>query len=291
MPQKISFTGAEGSSSDISSSRIVIFPVPYDGTSTWMKGSDKGPKAILEASPQLEMYDIETRTEVCRQGIYTLPEARVEEAPGKLVKAVEKKVKSLLDGGKFVVTIGGEHSVSIGAIKAFSESFRDMTVLQLDAHADLRESYEGSKFNHACVMARAAEVSPFVQVGIRSVFADERSGINDKNMFYAHDIVKDAGWVKKVVKCLSSNVYVTIDLDVFDPSIMPSTGTPEPGGLDWYKVTDLLREVAGKRNVVGFDVVELCPSKNDKAPDFLAAKLIYKFLSYIYAKRGCRGKK
>jgi agmatinase len=180
------------------------------------------------------------------------------------------------------VVIGGEHSVSIGSIKTYAEHFANLTVLQLDAHADLREKYNGSKYNHACVMARAKELCPIVQVGIRSMDYSEKESIDPSRTFFAKDIYNNTDWIKKVISKLSDKVYITIDVDVFDPSIMPSTGTPEPGGLLWYDVIGFLKSVFEKKDVVGFDVAELCPDTKNKAPDFLAAKLIYKLLSYKF---------
>ena len=282
MHKQILFTGPDGSCEDMSISKIVILPVAYDKTSTWIKGAEKGPKAILEASVALELFDIETRTEVYKQGIFTLPVLEIEADPEKMAKQVETRVSELLNKDKFVVTIGGEHSVSIGAISAVSKSVDNLTVLQLDAHSDLRDIYEGSKYNHACVMARVAENNKFVQVGIRSMDIGEKDKISEDRIFYAHDIFDNDFWIEKASEKLSENVYITIDLDVFDPAIMPSTGTPEPGGLDWYKVINFLKTVSEKKNIVGFDVVELCPNEYNKAPDFLAAKLIYKLLSYMF---------
>lgn len=256
-------------------SKIVIIPVPYDGTSTWGKGADKGPDAIFKASQHLEVYDIETDSEVHEQGIHTAVAINAKSAE-KLAQKVEKEVRTHIKKGKFVVCLGGEHSISIGAIAAHD----DVTVLQLDAHSDMREEYEGSKHNHACVMARASEKHPVVQVGIRSMAAEERPRV--KNVVFARDYSEDS--ISNIISMLGERVYITIDLDVFDPSIMPSTGTPEPGGLQWYAVLKLLRAVAENRQVVGFDVVELAPTDN-KAPDFLAAKLIYKLLSYIFQKK------
>lgn len=269
---------------DKNSSPIVVLPVPYDGTSTWIKGADKGPEAILEASANMELYDIETESEVFKQGIYTAPPVKEKKSPERMVAAVKAEVKKYLDAKKFVVTLGGEHSVSVGAIQAYAEKFKDLCVLQFDAHSDMRDSYEGSKFNHACAMARAKEVAPVIQVGIRSMDVDERPNLDPKKIFYAEIMRQDKSWPDKVLSILSPNVYITIDLDVFDPSIMPSTGTPEPGGLLWYEVLDLLRKVDEKFNIVGFDVVELCPNDVDRAPDFLASKLIYKILSYRFNK-------
>lgn len=266
--------------------KIVIVPVPYDRTSTWIKGADKGPRAIIEASANMELYDIETDSEVFRKGIYTDKPVVCKSGPEKLAKLVEKSVKQHLEEGKFTVCLGGEHSVSIGSVKAHAENYKNMCVLQLDAHSDLRDEYHGSKYNHACVMARIKEICPIVQVGIRSMDASEKVRMDKKNVFFAEDILNSRGWIEKCVRKLSKNVYITIDLDVFDPSVMPSTGTPEPGGLSWYVVLALLKKVCAKREVVGFDVVELCPNRVNKSPDFLAAKLIYKLLTYKFKNKG-----
>ncbi len=267
----------------LTASKIVILPVPYDGTSTWLKGADKGPEAILEASANMELYDIETESEIYLQGIHTATPVKENSSPEAMSQSVEKTVFEFLNKDKFVVTLGGEHSVSIGAIKAHSLKFEDLTILQLDAHTDLREEYEGSKFNHACVMARVKEMKlPFVHVGIRSMDVEEKSSLNPERTFFAKDIAGRSDWQEEVIPLLSENVYITIDLDVFDPAYMPSTGTPEPGGLDWWNVLKLLKLVAANCNIVGFDVVELCPNEQKKAPDFLAAKLVYKLLSYKF---------
>jgi agmatinase len=260
----------------------VVLPVPYDETSTWLKGADRGPEAIIAASANMELYDIETQSEVYRRGIFTAPPIREKRTPEAMVAAVREQAAAYIERGKFVLTVGGEHSVSIGAIQAHAARWPNLSVLQLDAHADLREAYEGSAFNHACVMARAREACPIVQVGIRSMDAGERDHLQPENVFWAHEIVRAAGWIEAVVARLTAECYVTIDLDVFDPAIMPSTGTPEPGGLSWYDVLGLLREVSRRRRIVGADVVELCPAEHNKAPDFLAAKLIYKLLSYRF---------
>jgi agmatinase len=180
------------------------------------------------------------------------------------------------------VVIGGEHTVSIGPIRAQAENSRDITVLQLDAHPDLRDEYNGSRYNHACVMARVKELAPIVQVGIRSMDSCEKQFIVPDRMFFAEQMYGNNLWLEKLISKLTEKVYITIDLDIFDPSIMPSTGTPEPGGLLWYDCLAFLKKVFEKRNVVGFDIMELCPNDNNKAPDFLAAKLIYKLLSYKF---------
>lgn len=261
---------------------IVVIPVAYDGTSTWIKGADKGPAAIIEASTNIELYDIETDSEVYRKGIFTDRAIEGIISPEDMIEAVWERVQPHVEKGKFVVVIGGEHSVTIGAVRAHVESCHNMTVLQLDAHCDLRDEYNGSKYNHACVMARVRELCPIVHVGIRSMDASEKELAKRQGIFFAQDIYNKKDWVEGVNAGLSDNIYITIDLDVFDPSIMPSTGTPEPGGLLWYDVLTLLKSACEKKNVVGFDVVELCPNNRNKAPDFLAAKLIYKLLSYKF---------
>ena len=264
-------------------SQIVILPVPYDATSTWMKGSDKGPDAILEASVNLEFYDVETSSEAHLKGIHTVEPVFENETPEKLVNAVYNRTLELLSDGKFPVIIGGNHTVSIGSVKAFSESFDNLSVLQLDAHSDLRQSYEGSRFNHACAMARAREFAPLVQVGIRSMAAEELQTADPGRIFYSHQLYYDKTLYRKAADMLTENVYISIDLDVFDPSIMPSTGTPEPGGPEYFEILHFLRDVIRTKNVVGFDVVELCPSPGNKVPDFIAAKIIYQLLSYRFA--------
>ncbi len=267
---------------DYQESGIIIVPVPYDETSTWMRGADKGPDAILEASVNLEFYDVETSSEAHKAGINTIAPITEKETPEKLVNAVYRNVTTLLKDQKFPVIIGGNHTVSIGAIKAFSEYFNNLTILQLDAHADLRQVYEGSQYNHACAMARAREFAPIVQVGIRSMSAEEVSFAGRERIFYSHELYYDRNLYANAAGKLSENVYITIDLDVFDPSIMPSTGTPEPGGPPYFELMHFLRDVIKTRNVVGFDVVELCPSATNKSPDFIAAKIIYQLLSYKF---------
>lgn len=268
--------------SSLNNSKVVIIPVPYDRTSTWLKGADKGPEAIIQASANMELYDTETDSEVYKKGIFTDTNIKLQDQPANMIEQVKLRVSSYIEKGKFAVVIGGEHSVSIGSVKAYVENNKDVTVLQLDAHCDLRDEYNGSKYNHGCVMARVRELAPIVQVGIRSIDFSEKQFMNRNNVFFAKDIYNNRDWISKVVAKLSDKVYITIDLDVFDPSVMPSTGTPEPGGLLWYDVLAMLKTVCDKKNVVGFDVVELCPNEYNKAPDFLAAKLIYKLLSYKF---------
>ncbi len=272
------YGGLPSEDTTYSDSDIVVLPVPFDKTSSWIKGADRGPQALINASCNMELYDIETRCEVYKKGIHTAEEIIAEDTQS-MVDEVHEKVRGFLKDNKFTVVLGGEHSVSLGTIKAHAEHYDDITVLHLDAHSDMRDAYEGDRLSHACVMARAKEVAGrVVSVGIRSMDSSELDNIIPENIFYASDINKQKDWQQKVLDRLSGNVYISIDLDVFDPSIMPSTGTPEPGGLGWYEVLDLFEMVSKKKNIVGFDVVELCPSDN-VAPDFLAAKLVYKLLS------------
>ena len=276
------FGGLPGKFSDYSSSKIAILPVPFDKTSTWIKGSHMGPEAIIKASGNMELYDIETDSEVYRRGIHTLKEI-VTNTSISMISRTFKCVNKLLNDNKFVVTLGGEHTVSLGPIRAHAGFFDDISILHLDAHSDMRRSYEGLKYSHACVMARTKEITDnIVSVGIRSMDSSELPDIDRRRVFLASEIHRRSDWITEVVSMLTENVYITIDLDVFDPSIMPSTGTPEPGGLGWYQVIDLFEDVSKKKNIVGFDVVELCPSEN-MAPDFLASKLVYMLLSLSFA--------
>ncbi|MFO7620905.1 MAG: agmatinase [Bacteroidales bacterium] len=265
-------------------SAFVIVPVPYDQTSTWIKGSEKGPEAILEASVNLEFYDIETSTQAHLKGIFTAGPVVSSGTPESLVNAVYGRIMTLLKEGKYPVIIGGNHTVTVGSVSAFADYYDKLSVLQLDAHADLREEYEGSRYNHACVMARVREKADIVQVGIRSMSAGEVPLTERERLFFAHNLFNDKSLYRKALEKLTENVYITIDLDVFDPSLIPSTGTPEPGGPDYFELMHFLAEVIREKNVVGFDVVELCPSPDNKVPDFVAAKIIYQLLSYVVAK-------
>ena len=276
------FCGEDGYCLDYPKAAIAILPVPYDGTSTWIKGADKGPAALIEASGTLEMHDIETGTDVSKKGIYTMSPVTESNSPEMMSKAVELAMEGLLEDKKFPVLIGGEHSVSVGAINAIAKQYPNVTILQFDAHADLRKTYEGSEYNHACAMHKAMEVAPIVQVGIRSMCEEESVFVKPEKMFFRYQLRQNPAWQKDVLNQLSKDVYITIDLDVFDPSIMPSTGTPEPDGLLYHDVLSMIKLVANQCNIIGIDVVELCPNKSNKAPDFLAAKLVYQILSEVF---------
>jgi len=280
--QTKTYAGIPEELAKLEQAKIVLIPVPYDGTSTWQKGSDKGPEAFLNASENMELYDIETGTEVYKQGVYLADEVTENSSPEAMVDAVHQATKNYIKRNKFVTIFGGEHSISIGTIRAFNEMFPSLTVLQLDAHADLRKSYKGSKCNHACAVYEASQNTNLIQVGIRSMDIIEKTVMDEEKTYFAHDMAVDDTWMDSAIDQMTDNVFITIDLDVFDPSILPSTGTPEPGGLLWYETLEFLKQVFEEKNVVGFDIVELCPNSKEKSSDFLAAKLYYKMLSYKF---------
>ncbi|HIC30880.1 MAG TPA: agmatinase [Flavobacteriaceae bacterium] len=280
--QTKTYAGIPEEFAKLEQAKVVLIPVPYDGTSTWQKGADKGPQAFLDASENMELYDIETDTEVYQQGVFLADAVTENSSPEAMVEAVHEATKRYIKKNKFVTIFGGEHSISIGTIRAFNEMYPNLTVLQLDAHADLRKEYEGSKCNHACAVYEASQTTNLIQIGIRSMDAIEKTVMDEEKTYFAHEMVEDSTWMDSAIDQMTDNVFITIDLDVFDPSIMPSTGTPEPGGLLWYETLDFLKQVFEEKNVVGFDIVELCPNKDEKSSDFLAAKLYYKMLSYKF---------
>ena len=275
-----SFGGIDERYSKYKTASVLLQSIPYDGTTTWGKGSDKAFDAFIEASENMELYDIETDTEVYLNGIHTLDPIVENSSPEAVFSAVYSKTRELLETGKFLTFFGGEHSVSIGVIKAFYEKHPNLTVLQLDAHADLRKSYLGSKYNHACALHDASLNTKLIQVGIRSMDRCEKQYLKSENCFFAQDIYLSHDWIDDSISRMTDKVYLTIDLDVFDPSIMPATGTPEPGGLGWDTVIRYLHRVFQQKEVVGFDIVELAPIGNLKHPNFLTSKLYYKLLSY-----------
>lgn len=282
MIYKGNYAGIEDKYASLDTAKIVLIPVPYDGTSTWVKGADKGPEAFLKASENMELYDIETNSEVYKKGVYLAPSITENSSPEKMVEAVHKTTKNYIKQDKFVTIFGGEHSVSIGTIRAFNECFDDLTVVHIDAHADLRPDYHGTTCNHACAVYEASKNTNLIQVGIRSMDVEERDHMDEFQTYFAHDIQNGDEWMEDAVHKMTNNVFITFDLDAFDPSIMPSTGTPEPGGLYFYETLEFLRLIYRKKNVVGFDIVELCPNEREKSSDFLAAKLYYKMLSYKF---------
>lgn len=277
------YGGLPAEFTDYEKAQVIVVPVPFDLTTSWMSGTRRGPKALIEASGYMELFDIETKSEVYLKSIFTDGDVEARNTD-ELNKNVYERVLRHIGARKFVVTLGGEHSISYGAAKAHIEQFTDLSILHLDAHTDRREEFEDNKFSHACTLRRISELNPdIVSVGIRSLDISEFQYLDEKKVFYAEKIFHSMDWVEDVIKLLQPNVYLTFDLDVFDPAIMPSTGTPEPGGMYWYQVLSLLKEVIKARNLVGCDVVELSPNEQNKAPDFLAAKLIYKILSYKFA--------
>lgn len=279
------YAGIPQENATLENSKVMLLTVPYDGTSTWGKGADKGPELFLNASENMELYDIETGTEPYLEGVFLAGEVTEDSSPEAMTEAVYQKTKELLNHDKLFTLFGGEHSVSIGSIRAVGEKYKDLTVLQLDAHTDLRPEFHGSTSNHACAVFEANQKHNLVQVGIRSCDIEEMQYVPKGQCFWAHEIAKNPNWIDAVLEKLSGNVYITIDLDAFDPSFAPSTGTPEPGGLQWYPTLELLRKVFEKCNVVAFDIVELMDSPNAKPTAFLAAKLYYKMLAYYHINR------
>jgi len=273
--------------SSFDASRVLIFPVAYEGTVSYGAGTGAGAMAIVEASRNMELYEEETDAEVYKIGIHTLKEFSARETPAAMSEALYEETKNLLKSEKFLCMLGGEHSVSAPVIRAHAERFHNISILQIDAHADLRDEYDGTPHSHASIMARAVKDLriPAVQVGIRSISTEEArsldSGIPTK-IFWAKDIVGHTDWIDEAVNSLTENVYLTIDIDGLDPSLVPTTGTPEPGGLGWYEVLTLIRKLAEKRRVVGMDLVEFSKTENSEAPAFLCAKLVYKTLAYIF---------
>jgi agmatinase len=281
------FGGTTPSPTDFEHARVVVLPIPLDRTTSYVPGTRNGPHEILVASGHMELWDEETGTDVHSVGIYTMPEmdfpyATMEE----VIAAIRRVAAELVERGKFPVVLGGEHSITPPIVAALAAKHPGLSVLQIDAHADLRESYMGTPHNHACAMRRVLEFAPVTQVGIRSLSGEEAAAVPSlrTQIFYDWNMRANPDWIGRVVDSLSEKVYITIDCDGFDPAIMPATGTPEPGGLSWYEGLTLLRRVIESRTVVGCDVVELSPAPGNVAPNFLCAKLIYKILSYRFGR-------
>ncbi|MDP3730743.1 MAG: agmatinase [Candidatus Omnitrophota bacterium] len=274
--------------SSLKKSKVVVVQVPYDKTATYIKGTVNGPGAIIDASKKLELFDEELNQETYKIGIHTADPLPVQDLlPEAMVDKVYTSTMELLKANKFPVILGGEHSLSIGSVRAFKEIYPDLSVLHLDAHYDMRDEYFGSKFNHGCVARRISEMCSIVQTGMRSLSKEEKDFLSSQangkvKAVNVYDILEMPLWKDTISHSLSEHVYVSIDLDVFDPSLVPAVGTPEPGGIGWYETLDLLREVSKDRKIAGFDVVELCPIKGQVSSDFLAAKLIYRLLGYIF---------
>jgi N1-aminopropylagmatine ureohydrolase len=279
------FGGTTPLTTDFARARVAILPIPLDRTTSYVSGTRTGPHEILVASSHMELWDEETGTDVHGIGIATLPEMELPFATmDEVVCEIRRVVAELMKQDKFPVVLGGEHSITPPVVAAVAEKHPGLSVLQLDAHADLRESFMGTPHNHACAMRRAAEFAPVTQVGIRSLSTEEAAAIPSlrTTMFYDYNMRDDPRWMDRVVESLTDTVYITIDVDGFDPAIMPATGTPEPGGLAWREALALLRKVIEARNVVGCDLVELSPIGGNVAPNFLCAKLLYKILTYRF---------
>ena len=273
--------------SDIDTANVLILPVSYEGTVSYGTGTGSGAMAIVNASRNMELYEEETDAEVYKIGIHTLPEFAARETPEAMMADLYSYTTRMLELDKFICMLGGEHSISAPIIKAHSEKYQDLSILQIDAHADLRDSYDGTPHSHASIMARVVKDMrlPAVQVGIRSISGDEaralRSGLPTK-IFWARDIVGRTDWIDDAIEGLTDNVYLTIDIDGLDPSIVPTTGTPEPGGLGWYETLTLIRKLAEKKKVIGMDLVEYSYVESYDSPAFLCSKLVYKSLAYIF---------
>jgi len=277
------FAGLTPPCSDLPTARAVILPVPYDSTAEWRTGTREGPYSIIDASRYLELYDLELDREIYKIGIHTLPEVEpLMNSPEGMIARIYHIAKGLIQKGKLVVMLGGEHSLSSGTAQAFKEAFPNLSVLQLDAHADLRNEYLGTKYGQASVMRRIFEICPIVQVGIRSLSREEKLFLDQNEMtpFYLPGSASNLASKEQIAAALSENVYITIDVDVFDPSIMPAVGTPEPGGMQWQEVLGILRFIALHKHIVGFDLMEFCPQEGPASCAFLLAKLVYKLIGY-----------
>jgi agmatinase len=282
------FGGIGPPHSDPETARTVILPVPYDRTATYGKGAAGGPAALIAASCNMELYDEELGADTYTLGIHTAPPVCGNEAPPEeMVRKVEQAVGEYLDRGKIVVTVGGEHSITAGAVAAHHRRNPRMTVVQLDAHGDLRDTYEGSKNNHACVMRRVRELCPTLAVGIRSLSREEADYLSVQKvpMISGKRVAEGRDWIREALESAGDEVYVTVDLDYFDPALVPGTGTPEPGGGDWYTALAFLQALSRHSRIVGFDIMELAPIPGQPASDFLAARLLYRMLGYALAGR------
>ncbi len=263
-------------------SKIVLIPVSYDGTNT-SKGPKKGPEAFLNASEKLNLYDIETDTEVYQQGIFLAEEVTGNISAEAMINAVHQSTKKYIKKNKFVTLIGGDHAVSIGAIRAFNECFDSLSVLHLDAHANLLKTYQGSAFHKNCALYEASQTTNLIQVGIRSMHSKEKTVVDNEKVYYAHEMAVDDSWMDSAIDQMTGNVFITLDLSAIDISIMTSVSNPEPGGLFWYETLEFLNKLIQDKNVVGLSIVGLSPNELNPSSDFLAARLYYKLLSYKFA--------
>ncbi|MDH4268746.1 MAG: agmatinase [Dehalococcoidia bacterium] len=288
LPHQV-FAGLEAPYSNLQQAKTVILPVPYDSTSEWRSGSRHGPQAIIDASQYLELYDLELDRQIYKVGISTLPQVEpLLSSPQDMIDRVYTVVKGLIQKEKFVLLLGGEHSLSLGAVRAFNEAFPALSVLQLDAHADLRNEYLGTKYGQACVMRRIFELCPISQVGVRSLSWEEKQFLRQNKLtpFYMSGLASNTDSIDQIADSLTEDVYVTLDVDVLDPSIMPAVGTPEPDGMSWRQVLDIIEGVALHKHVVGFDLMEFCPQEGPGSCAFLLAKLAYRFIGCAVPQEG-----
>jgi agmatinase len=279
------FGGAAPTTTKFDDARVVILPIPLDRTTTYVAGTRNGPREILVASSHMELWDEETEKDVSGIGICTLPEMELPfPTMDEVIREIRRVAAEIVSRGKFPVVLGGEHSITAPVVAAVAAQYKGLSVLQIDAHADLRDSFMGTPHNHACAMRRTLEYARGTQVGVRSLSAEEAAAVPTlpTTIFYDVNMRQDADWIERVVDSLSEDVYITIDCDGFDPAIMPAVGTPEPGGLSWYEGLALLRRVIDRRRVVGCDIVELCPMPGNVAPNFFCARLLYKILTYRF---------
>ena len=285
--QPLAFGGTLPNAASFEDAKAVILPVPLESTTSYVPGTRNGPREILVASSHLELWDEETNSDIHPIGIYTLPEMELPfDDLADIMGEIRRVTAAILAHDKFPIVLGGEHSITSPIVAAVADKHPGVTVLQVDAHADLRDTYMGTRFNHACAMRRVTEYARCTQVGIRSMSTEEAKAAPTlpTTIFYDVNMRQDPNWIAKVVASLGETVYITIDVDGMDPAIMPATGTPEPGGLGWYELLALLRAVITARNVVGCDIVELSPLPGIAAPNFLCAKLLYKILTYQFTK-------
>lgn len=283
----LAFGGTLPQAATFETAKVVVLPIPLESTTTYVSGTRNGPREILIASSHMELWDEEMNTDIHGVGIYTLPEMELPfDNMSDIMAEIRRVTSEILEHDKFPIVIGGEHSLTSPVVAAVAARHPGLSVLQIDAHADLRDSYMGTRFNHACAMRRVLEFARCTQVGIRSLSTDEAKAAPTlpTDIFFDVNMRQDRNWIDQVVDSLGQTVYITIDCDGIDPAIMPAVGTPEPGGLSWYEMLALLRSVISARNVVGCDLVELCPIPGMVAPNFLCAKLLYKILNYRFTK-------
>jgi len=283
----LAFGGTLPEAASFDNAKAVILPIPLESTTSYVNGTRNGPREILVASSHMELWDEELNTDIHGIGIYTLPEMELPfDDMGELMAEIRRVVAALVEHDKFPVVLGGEHSLTSPVVAAMAAKHPGLSVLQIDAHADLRDCYMGTRYNHACAMRRVLEFARCTQVGIRSLSTEEAKAAPTlpTDIFFDVNMRHDKNWIEQVVGSLGETVYITIDCDGMDPAIMPAVGTPEPGGLSWYEMLSLLRSVISNRHVVGCDLVELCPIPGMVAPNFLCAKLIYKILTYRFSK-------